>query len=643
MKTCDARWTHRGKLSLVKYVKSTRLAITRYLSGEPIPALEGLRLTKSKWPHWMRHWVKLDLTNPMVIKYLFTLLTAFRGFRFSPILDTTPIISEFKGSLPMMSEREILMISRWLGISKAECSFKTFHMSTKSGPNGQAILSALTDIQSLPPDLICDIFTVGGSSLESIMTDIMKPVYQELNLAQVFNAVFDLRGSKYRKLSYFSDKEGKTRVIGILDYWSQTALIPLHNEINRVLRNIEQDGTFNQNSFLPVLRNCKGPYYSFDLSNATDRMPVDLQCKLIDLIIGSKRSQAWKRILTAWPYPHKDVPGDGVYYRCGQPMGAYSSWPAMALTHHFLVKLAGLRAGYPDFKQYALLGDDIVIAHSTVARKYKELLQHLDMPISESKTHVSQHMFEFAKRWVYHGVEVTGFSISGLIEVWGKYPLLHNFLETQANHGWELSFDRHPELVRRIWRIYDKPSQCERFIKLYSVFNALTEVKKTKQFLSSPYKVMSVYFGLPELEDAKATALVEQCIKQVRVQMLNSDLEIYQSGLDKYLRDIGQTYDRLFPGLDTPSYREFSRNRLPIIVAANNRIDQSMEVMMAMWNPDVTVDELYCLDGLAKWSISPRIFSMRNSHLHQVHIARMVKSFINEVKSELNKLPVPGP
>jgi hypothetical protein len=55
----------------------------------------------------------------------------------------------------------------------------------------------------------------------------------------------------------------------------------------------------------------------------------------------------------------------------------------MALTHHYLVKLAGIRSGLPDFRAYAILGDDIVIAHSRVAEEYKRLLQTLDMSISE--------------------------------------------------------------------------------------------------------------------------------------------------------------------------------------------------------------------------------------------------------------------
>lgn len=53
-----------------------------------------------------------------------------------------------------------------------------------------------------------------------------------------------------RKLSYFSDKEGKTRIIGILDYFSQTVLKKLHQYLFRILSRIPQDCTFEQSAFL---------------------------------------------------------------------------------------------------------------------------------------------------------------------------------------------------------------------------------------------------------------------------------------------------------------------------------------------------------------------------------------------------------
>lgn len=78
-----------------------------------------------------------------------------------------------------------------------------------------------------------------------------------------------------RKLSYFPDKEGKTRVIGILDYFSQTVLRKLHSFLFRILDRIPQDCTFDQSAFLKGVADWK-IYYSVDLSAATDRFPIQV-------------------------------------------------------------------------------------------------------------------------------------------------------------------------------------------------------------------------------------------------------------------------------------------------------------------------------------------------------------------------------
>lgn len=79
--------------------------------------------------------------------------------------------------------------------------------------------------------------------------------------------------------------------------------------------------------------------------------------------------------------------GDPINYGCGQPMGAYSSFPSFALCHHFVVYLAAIKAGIaPKSAQYALLGDDIVIRGKRLATAYLSILDELGVPISESKT-----------------------------------------------------------------------------------------------------------------------------------------------------------------------------------------------------------------------------------------------------------------
>lgn len=61
-------------------------------------------------------------------------------------------------------------------------------------------------------------------------------------------------GNSLRKLVGLPDKEGKTRVIAILDYFSQTCLKPVHDELFSFLRKIHQDVTFNQGSYQDKVR-----------------------------------------------------------------------------------------------------------------------------------------------------------------------------------------------------------------------------------------------------------------------------------------------------------------------------------------------------------------------------------------------------
>jgi len=97
-------------------------------------------------------------------------------------------------------------------------------------------------------------------------------------------------GSKANgRLSVKIEPAGKARVFAMVDYWTQVALKPLHEWIFSVLREIPQDGTFDQ--MKPVKRLLKvvsleQRIHSFDLSAATDRIPVLLQGLLLWQIFG---------------------------------------------------------------------------------------------------------------------------------------------------------------------------------------------------------------------------------------------------------------------------------------------------------------------------------------------------------------------
>lgn len=64
-----------------------------------------------------------------------------------------------------------------------------------------------------------------------------------------------------------------------------------------------------------------------------------------------------------------------VSFVTGQPLGYHSSWPLFALSHHLLVWDCAEQV-YPGrvFTDYAVLGDDVVIADKNVASVYESSL-----------------------------------------------------------------------------------------------------------------------------------------------------------------------------------------------------------------------------------------------------------------------------
>jgi hypothetical protein len=79
-------------------------------------------------------------------------------------------------------------------------------------------------------------------------------------------------------------------------------------------------------------------------------------------------------------------------------MGAYSSFAMLAVTHHVIVIMAAHRAGINNFRNYAVLGDDIVIYNDVVASEYLTLMNSLGLNINQGKSVISKDFAEFAKR-----------------------------------------------------------------------------------------------------------------------------------------------------------------------------------------------------------------------------------------------------
>lgn len=216
---------------------------------------------------------------------------------------------------------------------------------------------------------------------------------------------------------------GKIRVFTIVDSIRQSCLRPVHDWAMGVLKCIPQDGTFHQTAPLDLLMkkiDYTGHVFCYDLSSATDRFPARLQREVLTWAFGPDASAAWLRVIRGRPF---DVPwkrklkmGSVTAYRVGQPLGAYSSWPVFALTHHLIVQYcAGAPSSGKWFDRYALLGDDIVIANKQVAERYLELMSQIGVKISIPKSLVSPiGAAEFAKRFRVGRVDLSPISFKSV-------------------------------------------------------------------------------------------------------------------------------------------------------------------------------------------------------------------------------------
>jgi hypothetical protein len=107
------------------------------------------------------------------------------------------------------------------------------------------------------------------------------------------------------RLAIKEEAAGKMRVFAITDLVTQTILRPLHSALFSILRTIPMDGTFDQKR--PLMRLLerkrlgliKGNFYSYDLSSATDRLPIQIQKDILSNMFSDEDfGESWGNLLT---------------------------------------------------------------------------------------------------------------------------------------------------------------------------------------------------------------------------------------------------------------------------------------------------------------------------------------------------------
>jgi len=306
----------------------------------------------------------------------------------------------------------------------------SIHISTKNGPNGKSLLTAPIDWLAIRKDkgLVSSIIELSrllkNKSLNIILTcfrlmhtKILSP-YSEDNLLT-------------SKLKTKVEPGGKLRVFAIGDWFSQSVLKGFHRYIFTILYSMSNDGTKSHSNLAEEIKKWTSDeeirlsgIYSVDLTAATDLLSCLFQKEIVGRIAGKPFRKLWYTIMTKRKFAFKELSLSNVTYNKGQPMGLYSSWGMLALTHHIVcrtaLKLSNITYDEKTI-QFGIIGDDIALYGETFYQKYMLLMSELlKVPINPMKGFTPDTIdtcnplgntmtcvVEIAKRIFINGEEIT--------------------------------------------------------------------------------------------------------------------------------------------------------------------------------------------------------------------------------------------
>jgi len=411
-------WTTNGSLWLTQYLAQVSRAIVLWVGGKRLiqeGSVVRVALTRAGLPLLLPRALRIIFHRLhsddqsyawTVIKVTLTVLSVYRVIGCTPNLKLETVTGPFSGICATLPYWEVSEAVRLLprGLTLAKVSWD--YLSESAGPNGKHStwslgLDAISFLRD-PLTWYHWLVVAWGQGAYVLFTWNLFTIMVSLPLASLL-----LLGGKFPKylgrLVTLFEARGKVRIVAITDWWTQVLLRPLHDGLFAILKTLPQDGTFNQmapvHRLLAYVRASGAKVFSFDLSAATDRLPVLVQVQFLEAL-GVSWAGAWAQLLTVRPWYLKGAP---TFYSVGQPMGALSSWAMLAITHHLLVQVAARRVGYEVwFDHYALLGDDVIIADEAVAKAYHALITDLGVSINMSKSfEMESGLLEFAKRWVH--------------------------------------------------------------------------------------------------------------------------------------------------------------------------------------------------------------------------------------------------
>lgn len=552
-----------GPSYVVKYLKTSQLAIQKAIAGTPLsslnqvdPSLAFPSLSSSGLPKFIPlrdRRLMLRNSSASVIRWWLTLYSVYRVIYIPGTLKlstiTDPMTVSLESVVSVAEEMMIIINPSNFDTSKFFGKAKFLFLESASATARVSWLGFVADVVPLAAHnhlhLILDFLRLSGNNhLAGFINYISQhvPLYTDLVLGDALGTLDRPIG----KLKTKKEAAGKVRVFAMVDVWTQSALKPLHEMLFSFLRTLPNDGTFDQNKsvercFVKVA--ATGKSFGYDLSAATDRLPIVLQTRIIDKIIPGF-GKLWAKLLVSRSYhiSEKDYDvEDTLHYEVGQPMGAYSSWGMLAVTHHYIAQLAAVKAlvtrgaspeGSPfwilgsDAKAifnlpsswytgYEVLGDDIVFFEEDVAHEYLSLMDRLGVPINLSKSVIGKNpTFEFAKVTGHRGHHVAAVSWAMFMaqpSIMGRagiaYSLIGKGIVRSHIISWLRTFARQSR--------YTEGSDSTFYLALGTMFSRKGKMDYFAFLYSIMQKTLGYYNVYSTLLEKANTTVIKQAISAI--------------------------------------------------------------------------------------------------------------------------------
>lgn len=258
----------------------------------------------------------------------------------------------------------------------------------------------------------------------------------------------------YGNISVIQEGGAKARVVCTPNAWVQIYMKPLHDALMCYITDLERrqfsskwiNSTIKyvggvscvtdqvRGAYVAMTKMQQGSYISgVDLSSATDRFPLEVQCAILEELDLGVFAKALRKLSGPYLSPNRREEWS---YAAGQPMGLYGSFPLFHLTHYSVLNAIALRLGLPaGGKHFAVVGDDVLIFNKDLETEYMRLMGAWDVPISYHKSY-SGKLVEFA------GFVITQ---SGGIQAFRPYKWGHDFaMRSVVNYLFNVGIGHRP-------------------------------------------------------------------------------------------------------------------------------------------------------------------------------------------------------